>query len=90
MNQKHHFVLTKRDRERMEVWIKSHSQTEIAKYIGCHRNTISHEVTQEKRHPQHVNARFFTRDQLAWLSELYEEREYIKSNIQILSELFKY
>ncbi len=34
-----------------------------------------------------VNARFCTRDTLAWLSELYQDREYIKSSIQILQEL---
>ena len=48
MKQKHHFVLTKRDRERIEVWIKSNSQTEIAMRIGCHRCTISREVKRGK------------------------------------------
>lgn len=27
-------------------------------------------------------------DPIAWLSELYNEREYIKSNIQVLQEVF--
>lgn len=44
MKQKHHFVLTKRDRERIEILIEEYTKTEIANRIGCHRSTISREV----------------------------------------------
>ena len=44
MKRKHHFVLTKRDRERIEPWLEEQTHTEIAKRIGCHRSTISREV----------------------------------------------
>ncbi len=46
MKQKHHFVLTKRDRERIEDWLEVHTQTEIAKRIGCHPSTICREVVR--------------------------------------------
>jgi transposase, IS30 family len=46
MKQKHHFVLTKRDRERIALWLEEHTQTEIAERIGCHRSTISREVVR--------------------------------------------
>lgn len=44
MKQKHHFVLTKRDRERIESWLEEQTYPEIAARIGCHRSTISREV----------------------------------------------
>ena len=46
MKTKHHFILTKRDRERIETWLSSHTQTEMAKRIGCHRSTIGREVAR--------------------------------------------
>jgi len=46
MKTKHHFVLTKRDRERIEVWLKGYTQSEIASRIGCNRSTISREIVR--------------------------------------------
>lgn len=46
MKTKHHFVLTKRDRERIEPWLEEHTYTMIAERIGCHRSTISREVVR--------------------------------------------
>ncbi len=43
MKAKHHFILTSKDRERLEVWQHTHTQTEIAKRIGCDKSTISRE-----------------------------------------------
>lgn len=44
MKPKHHFVLTKQDRERIAYWLPNHTYTEIAKRLGCDRSTISREV----------------------------------------------
>ena len=46
MKQKHHFVLTKRDRERIESWLEEQTYIAIAERIGCHRSTISREVVR--------------------------------------------
>lgn len=44
MKTKHHFVLNKRERERIELWIDTYSQTAIAERIGCDRSTICREI----------------------------------------------
>lgn len=47
MNEKHHFVLTKKDRERIENWnSEGVSYTTIANRLGYHRSTITREMTR--------------------------------------------
>jgi IS30 family transposase len=46
MNVKHHFTLTKHDRERIEKWHTVHSPAEIARRIDCVRSTISRELVR--------------------------------------------
>ncbi len=46
--QKHHFLLTFNDRQRIESLYREQSHTQIAEKIGCHRTTISREILQGK------------------------------------------
>lgn len=47
MHEKHHFVLTKKDRERIELWNNNGiSYTIIAKRLGYHRSTITREIVR--------------------------------------------
>lgn len=47
MIQKHHFILTKRDRERIEQWNSEESTyAEMAHRTGCHPSTISREIVR--------------------------------------------
>lgn len=44
-SKKHHTLLTKRDRERIEEWLgKDFPQADIAKNLGVNRSTISLEI----------------------------------------------
>jgi transposase, IS30 family len=45
MANKHHFILKKHDRERIEKWnTEEYTYAEIARRIGCHPSTISREI----------------------------------------------
>lgn len=46
MNTKHHFTLTKNDRERIEKWNTEQTCAEIARRIGCVRSTVSREIVR--------------------------------------------
>jgi IS30 family transposase len=46
MKAKHHFTLTKHDRERIEKWTTKHTPAGIARRIGCVRSTISRELVR--------------------------------------------
>ena len=49
MNQKHHFLLTFKDREKIEYSLsKGFSHTKIAEYGNCHTSTISREIVRGK------------------------------------------
>lgn len=49
MINKHHFTLTKKDRDRIEYWYyKGISYGVISDRIGCHKSTISREISRGK------------------------------------------
>lgn len=46
MIKKHHFTLTKHDRERIEEWSVTRTSREVARRIGCNPSTISRETAR--------------------------------------------
>jgi IS30 family transposase len=46
MIKKHHFTLTKNDRERIEKWNTEQTCAEVARRIGCVQSTISREISR--------------------------------------------